>query len=495
MNRFHKGAIAVHPAYGRGTITALRCNGFEVRLSFGTFSLWVPARDLTPAQGGLRLVGQDGDGEPGAARTDRKPLEAILRLLQGDRAPAAGTGPAPAAGRPSSAVEPRYRPTRSDRPVEDAAVLESFRLGLVPTPQISEWTVGREEEVARIRDFLRDEAEGAILVEGAYGAGKSHLLQYLARDALGLGYAVAAAGFDPSEASAAFPKKAYRRLVAGFQATVAGQPADFRGFLRAVAADRAWEEVLGDHRLLAPFLGRLAAGSADEDDWDWIEARGRGCESRPTLHDYSTCANIYCNLLSALGRAAVEVAGLAGLVVLLDEAEVARSVMYRYQAARGMNFFRGLVMTANDDPVLLEEGLVRAGVTEGADSRLIYSGHNPVRYTAGIPSHLKVAFALTPGSLQDEFRRCRESIQVIPLDVLSMDQLRDLFGRVCDRFESVCGVRLLQRDRDRLFRLLASSDRVTSTRAFIKAAIEALDYIRFYPSGDVAQMIGGGYGG
>ncbi|MBM4394197.1 MAG: hypothetical protein FJ087_00730, partial [Deltaproteobacteria bacterium] len=209
------------------------------------------------------------------------------------------------------------------------------------------------------------------------------------------------------------------------------------------------------------------------------------------LHEYTTCANIYCNLVSAVSRAAVEVLGMSGLVVLLDEAEVAGSVLYRYQALRGMNFFRGLVLTANDDPVLLEESLDRTETVTGVLSGLVYSGHNTVRYTAGIPAHLKIAFALTPGSLQDAFRKARESIRTVQLDVLSADQLRDLFGRICDRFQSVTGIRVSPRDRESLYRLISTADRVSSTRGFIKAAIEALDYVRFYPEGDVAGMISG----
>ena len=496
MERFSKGTGVRHAAYGRGTVTASRLNGSEVRVSFGAYSLWVPGRELAVTGAGLRLVG--GDGVPARpAAPERRPLDAILRLLEGRTASDVGRRTSDVedssrATRDARRPTPQFRANREGHPVEDAAVLESFRLGIVPVAQVAQWTVGRDDEVRRIRAFLRDGAEGAILVEGAYGAGKSHLLRYLEQDAEGLGYAVATAGFDPSEATTAFPKKAWRRIVGGFKATVEGVPLDFRGFLRAVVGRDAWREVLGDNRLLGRFLARLAGGHVEEEDWDWVEGRTSGEGAYPTLHGYSTCANMYCNLISAMGRAAVEVLGLEGLVVLLDEAEVARNVMYRYQAQRGMNFFRGLVLTANDDPVLVEEGLTRNEVVVGDTSGLIYSGHNPTRYTAGIPAHLKVAFALTPGSLQEEFRRSRESIGVIQLDVLSWEQLRDLFGRICDRFQSVTGIGLAPRDRERMFRLLSTHDRVSSTRSFIKAAIEALDYVRFYPNASVEEMIVGG---
>lgn len=502
MVRYEKGQGVIHRAFGRGTVTAVRLNGHEVRVSFGTFALWVDERELSPTGTGLRLVrSSPGPAPRGPAHSSS--FEAILRLLGRDgsgprpdgREPVAARAadPAPTRAAPRPESGPVFRPTRESRPVEDATVLESFRLGIVPASQLSEWTVGREREVALIRSFLRDAAEGAVLIEGAYGAGKSHLLRYLEQDALDNGFAVSSAGFDPSEATAAFPKKAWRRMVRGFRARLDGTITDFRGFVRALVERPTWRDALGGHPLLGQFLERVAKGRDQEEDWDWIEGRSSGESWRnPTLHEYTTCANIYCNLVSSFSRAAAEVFGLSGLVVLLDEAEVAGSVLYRYQALRGMNFFRGLVLTANDDPVLLEESLARRDTVEGVLSGLVYSGHNPLRYTGGIPAHLKVAFALTPGSLQDAFRRARESIQVIELEVLSPDQLRDLFGRICDRFESVTGIRVSPRDRERMYRLLVSTDRVTSTRGFIKASIEALDFVRFYPEGDVDAMIARG---
>lgn len=514
MSTFHKGDAVTHPAYGKGTVNGSRIDGFEIRVSFGAYNLWVPARELSAASGGLRLV----DAPVAAIETPHHTatsFDAIMRLLTGQPAPdlvAEPPEPEPvvpavtetrnkrqsAKAAPAVATEPKrprkhekpvFRPAREDRAVRDATAIEAFRLGIVPSRHIEDWTVGREVEVRALRTFLKDEGEGAILVEGQYGAGKSHLLAFLAREAEGMNFAVAMAGFDPSEASAAFPKKAYRRLCQGFRATVDGQPLDFRGFLEEAARRENWPEVVGDHWLLGPFLRKVAAGKAEQEDWEHVEGLGRGDDGRPTLHDYSTCANLYVNLLSALSRLAAEVLSMNGLAVLLDEAEVARNVLYRYQAQRGVNFFRGLVLAANDDHDLLDEVLIRQDVTVGEITRLLYSGHNATRYTTGIPCRLKVAFALTPGSLQDEFRRTRETIGRVELDVLSMDALKALFGKIHGTYESCYGVRLEPKLRDRVFRLLATADRVSSTRGFIKAAVETMDYARFFPDGDVESVI------
>ncbi len=495
MTRFRKGDAVQHAGYGRGTVSGVRIDGYEVRVTFGSFSLWIPTRELERAPGGLRLVGAPPPPAPDRGPGDRTSFEAILRLLTGEPEPPAqartGAPPPREPGRrPRPRPEPRFRPAHDQRTVRDSTAIEAFRLGIVPLRHVTDWTVGREREIGQLRSFLHDPAEGAVLIEGAYGAGKSHLLQVLAQDATALGFATAMAGFDPSEATAAFPKKAYRRLVRSLAVPLDGTTLDFRGFWTAVAERPVWHDVLGDHWLFGPFLARLAKGRVDEDHWEHVEARGQADPRRATLHDYSTCANLYANLLTAMSRAAVDVLGLTGLAVLLDEAEVARNTMYRYQALRGVNFFRGLVLAANDDPALAEEEIVRRDATTvGTETGLVYSGHNPIRYTTGIPAGLKVAFALTPGSLQEEFRRTRESIPRVELDVLGYDQLRLLFGRIADTFAGVYGVRPTREARDRMFRLLATADRVSSTRGFIKGAIEALDFLRFYPEGDVEALI------
>ncbi|NOZ01861.1 MAG: hypothetical protein GXP54_08240, partial [Deltaproteobacteria bacterium] len=351
MSRFEKGAAVAHAAYGRGTVTAKRHNGFEVRVAFCRYSLWIPVGELETAPGGLRLV---KGGAAGPTKADRSgpSLDQIIRMLTNDPRPEKSvpersepedTEPRAKSRSSGGTPQPRYVPCVPDRPIQHAIALESFRLGIVPAASVAEWTIGRETEVELITGFLKDDAEGAIVIEGAYGAGKTHLLARLAGEAEGLGFAVASAGFDPSEATAAFPKKAYRRLARGFRATLDGTKVDFRGFLKAVAARSDWRDVLGDHWALGPFLERLAAGRVNEMDWTWIEARGQGRAALPTLHDFTTCANLYCSLLSGLGRAA-EMLGLNGLAVLLDEAEVASNVYYSYQFHRGLNFFRGLVM-------------------------------------------------------------------------------------------------------------------------------------------------------
>lgn len=496
MNRFRKGDHVRHPVHGRGTVVGVGIGGHEVLVSFAAAQVWVPVRHLRSEGTGLRLLGE-APPDPAPRRTPT--LDAILRLL-GHEPPRRDAGlpgrtkppaPRPEARRPprSSRPAPAWKPVREQAEASLAAAIEAFRLGIVPTAQVEQWTVGRQAEIAALDRFLANEAEGALLVEGQYGAGKSHLLTWMAHQAQEEGFVVTLAGFDPSEASAAFPKKVWRQLASRVHARRNGVSMDLRTLVEEMARASGREALLGDHWVLGPFLSRVAAGKARPEDWDWIEGREAGNGPGPTLHGYSTCANLYVNLLTALAMGFAELLHFRGLLVLLDEAEVARNVLYHYQAVRGVNFFRGLVLAANDDPDLLEEERDRQGLTVGRRTRLIYSGHNPVPYTAGIPARLKVVFALTPGSLQEEFQRARETIPRIPLDVLSMAELEELFHRILETYRQVYGAALPRPVAQRIFRVLATTDRIATVRTFLKAVVEMLDFLRFYPQEDVEAMV------
>lgn len=475
IEMFSKGDAVYHKAYGKGMVLRTRHNGYEVQVKFNMFTIWVSAKELVRREGGLKLVGSETPRPRSLGSFD----DFLQKLFQGSEKKTSET----------KMVLPTITPPPPHRNAKDAQALEALRLGVVPTNNIMRFTVGRDQEVKRIHDFLSDPSEGAILIEGSYGSGKSHLLEILANSAKRDGYAVAKTGFDPSETAAAFPKKTYRRLMLSFRAPVDDRIVDIREFLEMIVKINGWKDMLGNHPLLGDFLSWVEQGKAEEDDFCWIEGRIHS-DKWPILHDHTTCANIYCNILSAISRAGVELLSLKGLLILLDEVEVARQVVYSYQLPRGINLFRGLTLTANDDPILMEEQLIKEDVTQGKETHLIYSGFNPIRYTSGIPSYLKVVFALTPSSLQEEFRKCRDSIETIHIDCLELSQLKELFFRICNTYESVWGIKVDRRERERLFWMIHDKVNRHSVRRYIKATVEVLDYKRFYPQEDVMDMIG-----
>lgn len=461
--RFKKGARVRHTIHGEGLVLGHRHRGLEVKVSFGRYGyrVWVRADELEPWGEGLKLVGGAGEDKTVMGTDALK-----------------------------HAVSPRAGGCRKSRPSRDMSVLEALRTGLVPPSDIEQWTVGREAEFRALRKFLHESSEGVILLEGTYGAGKTHFLEYLRHAAVQERFAVAFSGVNFQEATVAFPKKLWRNLAKGFSAQVDGERLDLRGFLRAVARRENWERVLGRHFALGPLLRLLSEGRDTSEMWEWLEGGGRhqSIVHFPTLWDHTTCANVYCNLITALSRAAVELLDLEGLMVLIDEAEMSRTVRYGYHLRRGMNFFKGLMFAANDEPALIEEGIEkREGNYRGMRTDLVYSGHLKVRFTSGIPSFLKVAIALTPDSLQREMRGFRSTIDVVHLDILSYDELSHLLEKMCDTYRACYGLTLSRRERDRVFRHLTQHWKISTTRQFIKGAMEFLDYYRFYPDMDLFQ--------
>jgi hypothetical protein len=369
----------------------------------------------------------------------------------------------------------------------------------VPERLVIDWTVGREQEVSFIRKWLEMESEGVMVLEGAYGNGKSHLLLYLREKAIDMGYAVAYAGFDPSEASAAFPKRTYRNVMRELRVKIGDRRLDFRGFLEQIAreaGDDLFEnhayigpDLLADHAYLGPVVHKIRAGSMRERDWEWLEARSGVRGSLGSLYDFTTSANIYCNIFSGLGHAASTILDLKGFIILLDEAETTSSLFYSYQYARGLNFFKGLSMMANDDPILLTEETARSsGLTRGVETNLIYSGHHPVPYIYRISSFTKVVFSLTPGSLTDLFFHWRDSTPILPLEELKPEDLRKIFRRFVRFYCETYDFRLKARFQESDLLGLLEPYIHSSVRMFIKGMTELLDYVRFNPEASAEDV-------
>jgi hypothetical protein len=386
----------------------------------------------------------------------------------------------------------RIAKERAENPArvhELRALFEAFRLGIVPHGSIVDWTFGRDAEVKAIRDWLADQAYGSLVMEGAYGTGKTHLLEVLYAKAIEMGYAVTRVGFDPSEAPAAFPKRVYRRATQWLRVPYQGGVLSFRDALR-VAAERGGADLMSDHPYLGVALARVRAGRVGEAEWEEIEGHESAANLVGGLYDYTTSANIYCNLLSGLGNLVVEQLGALGFLVLLDEVETAQTYLYSYHWRRGLNFFQGLSMTANDHPELLDETVERRKEAyRGATTGLVYSGHNPVPYLYSVPSYLKVVFAITPGAFTKQFLKWHPEQPVLTLSRLGNDSLRALFDQFADAYEVVHDVGIDRSKRDFVFTLLCKRTQDGTTRLFIKAMTEVLDYVRFHPDKPVKALL------
>jgi hypothetical protein len=247
---------------------------------------------------------------------------------------------------------------------------------------------------------------------------------------------------------------------------------------------------VSDHRFFGHLINGIIRNNVREDVWDWICGREGVRGEYGSLYDFTTVANVYCNILSCLGFLIATRMNNRGLLLLFDEVETSRSMFYNYQFDRGLNFFRGLSLMANDDPVLLEDVPVRIdNVRKGDKTGLVYSGHLPIPYIFRVPSHVKVVFVMTPNSLTQEFREFRSSIPSIMLDSLKVEDLQAIFKRFVEHYCRIHNVSHRKINLGRVFRQLLERSGYQSTRHFIKSMVEFMDFLRFYPSLNAEEVL------
>ena len=275
---------------------------------------------------------------------------------------------------PVEAPEPAPAGPLELSPVVARQCLEALRLGVVPTAGLDRLTIGRDAAIQRIRRMVDGRPAGLLVVEGSYGAGKSHLLEVAAQLALSEGYGVARASFDPLETPPSHPLRLYRALMADLRWP------DGTGGLRAVL-ERFPERVLPEHRWLsaARFVVENDPCEADPtlcgDVLDFVSARRRATPGplvrrlaragysgpRPLgLPDYRTFGQVMAHLLSGLGAWSRHL-GHRGLVVLLDEAEYVDRLVPtgRAFATEVLRFLA--VASLPDDALSFDPSQLRAG--------------------------------------------------------------------------------------------------------------------------------------
>ncbi len=449
------GSRVRHRRLGVGVVLQTRYRGYECWVEFAMVRTWVRGTDLTVEQ----------------------------RAAPGRRV-------GPASGMPVSAAPPQLRggllpPLRSlaamklakvEATFADRCVIEAFRLGTVPDRYVTPWTFGRDDELSHLFHWLDDQADGSMLLEGAYGSGKSHLLQALAARALEDGWVVSTSHLDAGEESAAFPKRLYRQIARGLVAPGLG------GFEQLVlaAVDAAGHNPVADHPILGPLADRILAGTDATSDWNAALGEGDSTAVTGYLPDFTTSANVYCNLISGLGWLSAKVLGFKGLLVLVDEVETASACLYRFHFQRAQSFFRGLTLTANDDPDLLDDAPKKGATAyEGSKTGLVYAGHRRMPYLYRTPSALKVVLASTPGPMRGQYAQWRGEQTVLEIEAVRTRALQKLAEKLAAVYVSHFGVEVTFAELAMVATRLV--ERFGTTRTFIKALVEILDYRRFHP--------------
>lgn len=371
-----------------------------------------------------------------------------------------------------------------------AGILNSLRYGIVPAEGLEYLTVGREELVTRLRQELigvRLDRAGVLFLEGAYGAGKSHTLGYLAHLARRQKLAVSRLTVG---ADLLFNRLdlAYRGLLESLQLPDSPDETGLAAIVRLQLhdLDRRWlletwtrpaDEDDAYDRLLKSALGAFLLLEQDEEAEEtllrWLTGEKvslgpvrkllrRASRTLPPVPSFRFREEMIADLLNALARL-LRALGCLGWLILIDEGEnlVAPEVTRPTRA----RIFRNLdhLLTGQLKGVLLALTFTPGTLQ---DIRLTWSEN---RYLTAPPHFVDREF------LEENSYR---------LDPLAAEDLKELTHLVVDLHEVACGWRADSAIRSRLVAGLLAADphQARPTRLMLKAVVELLDLLASYPA-------------
>lgn len=240
--------------------------------------------------------------------------------------------------------------------------LEALRMGIVPLENVSDLTIGLEQEAGGLDRALKRTIEhggDVMAIIADYGFGKSHFIELAARKALEKNFIVTVASLDLVEVPPAKAREIYRSLIRSLRYS----DTDARGLghllRRAVenpavihqfAAARTLEACPLSAALLA--LCDCSSQTAFDDVIDWISgtvvnpsAESKSCLKKPPkLYVTGEIARQYSYLLSGISLLAT-LLGYSGLATFIDESEH-YSLLKAAQRGRADSFFQSMIYAA-----------------------------------------------------------------------------------------------------------------------------------------------------
>jgi hypothetical protein len=408
--------LVTHNIFGEGIVLETRWNGTETRVKFiNGLSLWLPTKWLKP----IRLIDEE---------------EIKLDEISSKR------------------------------------ILEAFRMGIVPHQDIELFTFGRENEIEILKRGLNNLKNGisdVCVIEGSYGSGKSHLLEYFRHLALKEGFATTYCELHVQETPPFRPKKVYHELVYNLHYIRDNYDYSFRDILK-----EATEKLkITDHCFFTPVLKRVKEidgfDPQSEVFYQWIEGestkdyatskfspyRVRGGQAIPALYDFSTAADFYSYILSGLSYI-VRKLNLGGLVMIIDEFEEVTHIWNYELYKRGLNFMNGLI------GVSLNDGELRK-----VDYSMMHNQVRPTPYAYKEP-YIFLVLATTP--LKD-LKFTDEIRNKISLRKFNLSDFEFIFGKLLGTYRSA------YKD----FNLNSSLYNSILNAALEKSSLELRDFIKF----------------
>ena len=440
--KINTGDSVFHPKYGRGSVLGIRFGGYRTFIQFESgLSCSVNTEELDMSQ--------------------------------------------------TKSVEP-HENNETTNPHDYKAAIESLRLGIVPSMSINEWTFGRDTEIGSINSWLFDESSGSLVLEGAYGSGKSHLLKYIYHYALKNNFIVSLGSINPLSSPISFPKKIYRTIMDNLAYKTQWGYGNVYDLIFTIINSGSYKE-LENHKILGRVFSSFQETKHVDLLLDYItgkDIKRRNLEKEniylPMLPDHTTAANVYCYLLSGISWLAVKALGFNGFLILLDEMEMAKTYRYYYEWERGTNFLEGLSLVASDEDGVTNEKILKKGnVKRGAITNLIYSGFSQVPYAYIEPSFLKIIVGITPSFLP--YFAGFKYDKHIKIDNLDETVIEKVFYKVLQSYDELYGIKLGY-DEKLWLRNFMSRTTFDSTRRKIKTVIEALDFKRYYPDRSLGEL-------
>jgi len=394
----------------------------------------------------------------------------------------------------------RFQKSETEDVIKYKKMMEAFRFGIVPGFAVTDFTVGREKELKIINEWIEKDY-GSLMITGQYGEGKSHMIRYIREKCLDAGYMVAYCDIG-KESQMAKPRTVLNTLMKNL---------DFRyknSDLNVEEIFTLYAEIVNEKKLdyqlkyhwlygqiISSILRRLTINShkistQNGVKLDYAEFRQfidylQGDETIrrfSRIPNFSTSANLICNVLSNLGRMSIDISEftrLKGLLVIFDEGEDITNMLHqRQQRENGKNFLYGLVRTCNNDPILREEKLRRDdnGRYVGEESGLIYSGLNKHPYLYFDESKLKCLFAFVEGD-DEVINKVEEyGTQKISLKELTVSEKKQLIEKL-SQYHQNCYQHKLQNSQKFTEIILKTLGSGSNTRKLIKLTIEGLDII------------------
>ncbi|MHA1274944.1 MAG: ATP-binding protein [Promethearchaeota archaeon] len=360
-------------------------------------------------------------------------------------------------------------------------IIESLRMGIFPEKFVREFTFGRDDELNFIKDWLNESNEGALIISGEYGIGKTHLLDFLKSKLVEEYWAISMIQFDSVSLPLNKPKIIYENMINNFKY----KNGNFKDFLEElVSSERV--SLIENHNYLNVMINRIRNRTDHNSCWLWIKGKLHNTGSQiglPPIYTYATAANIFCYILSGIGYALKEVLNYKGLVLLFDEAENIDPYWYTsYQREKGWNFLKGLILMANNSDFLLNENInqiiSKNEITIehwGEKSELQYYYRRPLRYLYAIPCGIKLIFAFTYNKALFNMNLFK-NLKKFRLESLDKDALEKIALKISELYKLAYNLKNLI---PLNFSFLNETLNLDSVRMYIKGVVEYLDLKRF----------------